>query len=410
MFLTSFRIKRTNILMCSSVIPFFSVIALFLFKRSTLSVFVLFFSLAVPYLFCPILKKQWFVLLLPIALFTSVIDISNIFILNLIMESRYTTLPLTSLLYLLIKMATTLELLLLYSFRKIFWKGEKEYSLTGMMCLNYYIYSIVLIFMITETLFFIHNIPHSKRLENFALLSNATIYFLMIWACVYQNHMKAVQLSQDDIIMHFEEYTALKDQHINDIIQANEDLRGFRHDLNNHILCLHALSQKNNNDELKKYCDELLQNVTLLENTEYTGVPGLDAILSYMNRLAKKKGISIDYHIQMPKRCSVSSYDMCTIISNLLQNALEASEKVISPLPIKCTIFEQNQSLLIQTVNSCVSKPATIGSVYVTSKKDAINHGFGMRNILTTVEKYDGKVDASFTDNLFTISICILLC
>ena len=98
--------------------------------------------------------------------------------------------------------------------------------------------------------------------------------------------------------------------------------------------------------------------------------------------------------------------DICALIGNMLENAIEASDKVISNKYIGFSIIEKSNSLFIHCENTYEVMPIRKGDSFLTSKKGARWHGIGMKNIQSIVKKYNGTMDIFF-DELFVVDISV---
>ena len=353
--------------------------------------------------------KQWFILFVPAALFLSSFDASNLFLLNIIHSTQIFATSMVSVEYLFTKLMTLAELVVIILIRDKLWNDDTEHVMEAFQLVNYYVYAIVLLFMISETEIFIENIEHTSRLEIFTLLSNSVIYFLIIGTCIYQNHLKIVLVSQNDKILRYEEFTELQKEHLETIIIQDTHFKRFRHDLKAHLMQLSALSRDNDAKELQAYCDKLINESALESIDHYTGDSGIDAILSYMKRTAVSRDIAIDYHIQMPSEPPIDKYDLCTILSNLLQNSIEAASKAEPEPFIVLNMYIHDENLIIVTRNSAICAPVLSAGGFLTTKDNPSEHGFGMKNIIETVEKYNGRITNRFDDGVFSVNICITL-
>ncbi|WP_374937176.1 ATP-binding protein [Bacillus clarus] len=100
--------------------------------------------------------------------------------------------------------------------------------------------------------------------------------------------------------------------------------------------------------------------------------------------------------------------DLCIILGNALDNAIEACKKVLDMNRrfIHIHIFRKKVYLIIKITNSrATERFVHEKKLFHTTKEDKINHGFGLQNINKTVQKYDGHLHIKTTDNTFYLSI-----
>ena len=133
----------------------------------------------------------------------------------------------------------------------------------------------------------------------------------------------------------------------------------------------------------------------------------MDAILNHTVLDAKRQGIEIDVNAEFPKDCNITSDDLCVILFNLLDNAMEACQHYIrqaqTPPRIEVTLRRIHQFLIIKIQNPCVP-PRKLFGIFPTTKADARHHGIGLRNVREKVEKYNGSLEFDVEGNVFTVT------
>ena len=135
------------------------------------------------------------------------------------------------------------------------------------------------------------------------------------------------------VTKHLEKSTAayqnklLKNQ-IDEVHNVYMTMRGWRHDYHNHMQSLKAYLEMDNIKEARDYLDKLetdLDDINLLFNT---GNIGVDAILNSKISLAIHNGIPVDYKAAVPEKTTVTDIDLCVVLGNLIDNAVESCMKV----------------------------------------------------------------------------------
>ena len=189
------------------------------------------------------------------------------------------------------------------------------------------------------------------------------------------------------------------------------EFRSFRHDYKNHVLCLRNLIADNCMDEAVEYIDELTKNVDNKQKYYDTGNNMINALLTDKSEKAAANNISISFNGFIPSS-GIKNIDLCTIFANAVDNAIEACMKDNSDakkeITIESKIHKCYYFLIIQNpIFNGVIKDEN-GNI-LTSKSDKEHHGFGVSNIKNTVKKYDGHTDIEDNDNIFKLSIDLLL-
>lgn len=195
------------------------------------------------------------------------------------------------------------------------------------------------------------------------------------------------------------------------INQLHSEFRSFRHDLKNHFICLRSLIEENENEKAAEYINDI-EYMSAFEKKEFdTGNIIVDCLLSSKNAKAKEAGASIVFSGFAPTM-GIRDADCCVIFSNALDNAVEACSKDDSGQPKEIRIesdFRQGYYFL-KITNPMFEQLSYKGhDRLATSKADKELHGFGISNIVSTVNKYDGTVDITAGDGVFCLDIVIHL-
>ena len=193
-------------------------------------------------------------------------------------------------------------------------------------------------------------------------------------------------------------------------LQQSVAIRRFKHDLTNHIGVLRELMSQKKLEKATEYIDTIWNVQDEFELKIHTGDSFLDAIMNYYSYIATKENIKFTVTGKVTTISYIEMFDITTLMGNVLRNAIEASRKTNVP-KIKVEIIEHKSEIFIVVSNSAVEKINTNNNYLKTSKKDKMNHGFGFKNIIATVEKYQGEYYMdSFVENgeaVFKISIAI---
>lgn len=193
-------------------------------------------------------------------------------------------------------------------------------------------------------------------------------------------------------------------------LQQSVAIRHFKHDLTNHIGILRELINQKKLEEARGYIDTIWNVQDEFELKIHTGDSFLDVIMNYYLYIATKGNIKFTVSGKVTTISYIEMFDITTLIGNVLQNAIEASKKTNAP-KIRVELIEHKTEIFFAVSNSVVKKINTNNNYLKTSKKDKTNHGFGFKNIMATVEKYQGEYYMdSFMENgepIFKISIAI---
>lgn len=185
-------------------------------------------------------------------------------------------------------------------------------------------------------------------------------------------------------------------------------MRGWRHDYHNHIQALQASMALGKYEEVTEYLRQLNDDLTQVDTSIKTGRIMVDAILNGKINIATQNSIPVNAKAVLPAGVTVSDIDLCVIIGNLLDNAVEENKKLpVADRFLRIYIGKKNTQLYLSFTNAAGKKQHKFGSLYSSSK--GINHGFGLGRVKSTVEKYGGMFSADSEDGGFTAEILIPL-
>ncbi len=187
-----------------------------------------------------------------------------------------------------------------------------------------------------------------------------------------------------------------------------QTMRAWRHDYHNHMQAIKALLSMGKKEELSEYLDNLEKDLDSIDIAIRTGNVGLDAILSSKVSIARKNNVEVNCTAKVPADLKISDVHLCAIVGNLLDNAIEACEKITegtAPRFIRIYIGLFKSQLYISVSNSTCEKNRRRLSELVTSKLG--EHGFGLRRIDKLAEKYDGYVNRKNEPGIFATEVML---
>ncbi|HBN83909.1 MAG TPA: ATP-binding protein [Clostridiales bacterium] len=199
----------------------------------------------------------------------------------------------------------------------------------------------------------------------------------------------------------------LIETHYAEVENMYRQIRGWRHDYRNHIQTMKSLLALNDKESLKKYLDDLDEDLSTVDTVIKTGNKMTDAILNSKISLAKSKNIPVTVDAHIPVALTISELDLCVIIGNLFDNAIEAS----LALPegqrmIRVYMDMKNTQLYISFTNfTATKKQRKINGRFHTTKGQG--HGFGLIRIDQIVKRLDGYISRNSEDGAFTTEILL---
>lgn len=248
--------------------------------------------------------------------------------------------------------------------------------------------------------------PHSSKKTYLAkilllfvlTIVNAIIVVTLLVSVVYQKYSdnlnQILRQQVDSQLRHYEKREKL-----------NTEIRGFRHDFNNHIKCLESMLSMERYGEAGGYLKKLSNMMPSGEFLFQTGNYIADAILTEIQETFENVNVKFDGLI--PE--NIDNADLCIVLSNAINNAAEACAKL--PGENTISVFGNYQ----QGVFVLIIKNPTIQNGHLTdvmpntSKSDKESHGFGLSNIQRVVKKYHGAMHTQLKDGIFTLSLTLTI-
>ncbi len=194
-----------------------------------------------------------------------------------------------------------------------------------------------------------------------------------------------------------EELVASQAKFFETTAKSDNEIRAMRHDMRNNIQVLKLLLENGDYDKMREYLDEMGDNLVSADVSAHTGDTIADAIIADKTAKAEDCGVKL--------KCSgkitgveISPVDMCKILANLLDNAIEAasvpelSEIGDSLRTIELQFRKTDNFFMISVTNPCAVAPEINDGKIQTSKKDCKNHGFGIHNIENAASGYGGEL------------------
>lgn len=227
---------------------------------------------------------------------------------------------------------------------------------------------------------------------------------MLIVGCIAYLVIKYLVVSQKKRAT--EKQLELELRHYSDMAQKNRNMRVFRHDFKNNLISVRALIDGGQYGEAEKYIDELYGRLDATKSVVSTGNHLADAILAEKYAAALERGVKIDFEGIIPNG-RIENIDLCTILANALDNAIEGIRHVKNAAIGIRAIDDGAVFTLI--ISNPTDKPVEIKNNRVkTTKGDDVNHGLGIGSIRNAAGKYNGEVNLRYKNGYFTIEVMMI--
>ena len=199
----------------------------------------------------------------------------------------------------------------------------------------------------------------------------------------------------------------LIETHYQEVENMYRQMRGWRHDYRNHIQTMKVLASSGDLEGIRSYLDRLDTDLNTVDLAVKTGNAMADAILNSKISLAKSRDIPVQVEAHIPVRLKMSELDLCCVIGNLFDNAIEAS-LALPPEERLIRVYmdmKGTQLYLSFTNFTAQGKREKRDGRFLTTKGEG--HGFGLVRVDAIVERLDGYLSRNSEDGAFTTEILI---
>lgn len=213
---------------------------------------------------------------------------------------------------------------------------------------------------------------------------------------IESDNIKNMEMFQRKLLSH--QYEEIKEAYIN--------MRGWRHDYNNHLQAMKAYLSMNQLKELDEYLFKLERDLDEVDSLVKSGNLMMDAILNSKITIMMNYNINVDFKAILPEEIKITDVDLCVMVSNLLENAIEACLKIPQEqrfIRVFSEVYGSQFYLSIQ--NSAMENLDFNAQNYISNKRG--EHGFGMKRVQLLVDKYNGFLNLQNEPGIFASEITI---
>ena len=262
------------------------------------------------------------------------------------------------------------------------------------------LFSIALL-LVSVSLYFNYSKNESEH-TNFTL----TIFFMIILLLVVTIFISITYFVDSQQRQKEFEFAKKQTQILERTLKEQENTfalwRKSIHDYKNTVLAMESMLNNGETDKLSSYLEK--ESKAFMHRAEYihTGNSTVDTVINTKFVIAQEHGIDYTVNAVMPQKCSINDIHIAAVLGNLIDNAIEASEKETEPY-IDIEITTAQSFLIIKVINKCTIPPKTTE----TTKKDRSMHGIGLKSVRQIIEDCDGEFDLLFKNGQAIAKIMI---
>lgn len=221
-------------------------------------------------------------------------------------------------------------------------------------------------------------------------------------------YIQRTKMQENDKLMNLKMHMLEENYH--QAIQMYQEKAALLHDEKNHIRVIHGMLNQGEFGEAIAYTEQIAEELVKSGSRIWSNHPLLDLILNMKYQEAKTQEIEIEIDFDDMSGLILKERDICSLFSNLLDNAIEANQKIAEKEKRWIRMRgERKGNLLFLTITNAVDKKVVLnGKLPVTTKRDKELHGFGMKNIARVVEACEGSMEVEAEEDCFTLSLFLV--
>ena len=273
---------------------------------------------------------------------------------------------------------------------------------------TWYVFWILPLMFIALNLFMVPIYPTTlytgRVLQGYIVLSVALLILMFMFNTIFL--LMATSLNRNARLRQENQLLSMQQQRYENLKVAIEEVRQARHDIRHHLNQISMLAEADDMEAIKAYLAQTVSRIPDLD-MHFCENRAVDSVLGYYCALAKREGIPFSAQIDLPQTLPVDEIDMGLVLSNLLENALEASFRTApARRQIKVKAYVHAEKLLLMLVeNACDTEVKETNGVFRSSKRKG--NGVGIQSVRHIAEKNGGASTFTYRDNVFSAKIML---
>nr|WP_317356563.1 ATP-binding protein [uncultured Tyzzerella sp.] len=250
--------------------------------------------------------------------------------------------------------------------------------------------------------------------KNPSSLALSSILVLCIIPSTIYTYIKLIEYNDERLrISIIEKQNKYYEQQLLTINNLNKASKSVKHDYKNHISIIKSLIDNEEFEKLKDYTYDICSKIDNIEKMYFTENIIINSILTFKVDNIKENNINYNFNIKIPKDLKISHVDITIIISNLLDNAIEACIRDLKTINkhINFSLQLKNNLLIIKCNNTFdgILKKTSKGIISRKMNDINIDCGIGLFNIENIVKKYDGIMELKYDKQIFNVEITLII-
>ncbi len=243
-----------------------------------------------------------------------------------------------------------------------------------------------------------------RMIRGYIVISLALLFLLLLFYIMF--YLMAASLNRNDRLRQENQFLSMQQARYDSLRTAIAETREARHDMRHHFNTLQNLAGQKAWESLVKYLSDAQESIpdTGLDLCDNAAV---DSVASHYGLLCRKQGIPFSFELDLPCRLPVPEIDLCLVLSNLLENALEASLRTApARRQIKAQAYLHSGHMILLTVeNTFDGEIREKDGVFQSSKRRG--EGIGIQSVRRIADKNGGYSRFSHEDGIFRANVML---
>jgi sensor histidine kinase YesM len=220
-------------------------------------------------------------------------------------------------------------------------------------------------------------------------VASILITFNILVFYIYDKLQKSYETAYENRML--EQAIEAKNTEVKLVKEAEEKISFLRHDFKNHLISIEMYAESNDCNGIIKYIHSAFDFLKIENQVTHSGNFDVDSILNYKLQEMKQKNVDITCSVNIPCELNIDDFDINIILGNLLNNAMEAMDKVEKKI-FYLRIYFDNNAIFISMRNTYDGNEKKSGKSFITTKEDKCLHGIGLKSVEKILKKYNGTL------------------
>lgn len=308
--------------------------------------------------------------------------------------------PVALLLYFVINLLAAKPILMLMNLVRRAAKSAVERRIWRILCVV-----PVAFMLLTNAIYFLETlcIEWYLLLQIYTIVMMVYIFFIYTLIFLVMERVRKQTEARETAEMMLENYRRTAEN--------NDRIREIHHEVRHHLGVLSTYLKQKDYADAEAYLQKVSDNADKYLITSYTPNPLVNSILTAFKSRAEENDIQVNYSILVSERLEMDDLDLCYLLTNMLENAVEGCKRVRQAdryLTLK--LHAKGYFLYFYCENACdTASLKTSSEKFISNKPDSEEHGYGLRLMKQVAEKYNGILNVRAQDGSFTVTTNLCL-